>query len=91
LWERPDVFDPERFTPERVAARVPLAYLPFGGGQRLCIGRDLAMMEAQVIVPMVLQACRLELAAGAVIEPKPGITLRTRHGLPMQVRMLSQG
>lgn len=83
FWNRPDDFDPERFAPQNAAARVPFSYIPFGGGQRLCIGKDLAMMEAQVILPMVLQAFALKAAPGHPIEPEPGITLRTRSGLPM--------
>ena len=43
------------------------------------------MMEAQVILPMVLRAFRMELAPGAVVEANPGITLRTKNGLPMIV------
>lgn len=85
FWEKPQEFDPDRFLPERSAARPNYAYIPFGGGQRLCIGSNFAMMEAQVIVAMVSQACRLELVPGFAVEPKPGITLRTQHGLTMAV------
>ncbi|MEW5986164.1 MAG: cytochrome P450 [Chloroflexota bacterium] len=42
-WENPDQFEPERFTPERVAARPRFAYLPLGGGPRQCIGNLFAM------------------------------------------------
>jgi cytochrome P450 len=83
FWEHPLAFDPERFLPERSAGRPPYAYLPFGGGQRLCIGNLFAMAEAQVIVAMVARAVRLELVAGSRVEPLPGITLRARHGLGM--------
>ena len=83
FWDNPEAFDPDRFTPERSSARPQYAYLPFGGGQRLCIGSHLAMLEAQVILSRVLQRFRLELVSGCVVEPMPGITLRLRHGLPM--------
>ncbi len=85
FWDRPEEFDPERFTPANAAGRVPLSYIPFGGGQRLCIGKDLAMMEAQVILPMALRALHMKHAPGTVVEPNPGITLRTKFGLPMIV------
>lgn len=85
FWENPESFDPDRFTSQRSASRPQYAYLPFGGGQRLCIGSHLAMLEAQVIVARVLQRFRLELVPSCVVTPMPGITLRLRHGLLMTV------
>jgi len=83
LWDRPDVFDPARFAPERTAARPRFAYIPFGGGPRICIGAGFAMTEALVILAMLGQRYRLRLAPGAAVEPVGLITLRPRHGLPM--------
>jgi len=83
LWERPDVFDPERFAPERASARPRFAYIPFGGGPRICIGMGLAMTEALVILAMLGQRYRLRLAPDGAVEPVGLITLRPRNGLPM--------
>jgi len=83
FWDHPDEFDPDRFLSERAAGRPQHAYLPFGGGQRQCIGKDFAMMEALVILAMVTQRYRLDRVPGHPVEPKPGITLRTRNGLLM--------
>jgi len=83
FWDHPGEFDPERFLSERAAGRPQHAYLPFGSGQRQCIGKDFAMMEALVILAMVTQRYRLDLVPGHPVEPKPGITLRTRNGLLM--------
>lgn len=47
FWPDPERFDPERFTPERSAGRPKLTYLPFGTGQRMCIGNGFALMKAQ--------------------------------------------
>jgi cytochrome P450 len=54
-WPHPEQFIPERFTKEEIAARPKYAYFPFGGGPRVCIGQALATLEAQVILPMLLQ------------------------------------
>jgi cytochrome P450 len=81
FWERPEQFDVDRFLPQRAAGRAPHAYLPFGGGQRLCIGNNFAMTEALIILAMVLSRYRLALVPGHPVEPKPGITLRAAHGL----------
>jgi cytochrome P450 len=83
LWDRPDVFDPERFAPDRAATRPRFAYIPFGGGPRICIGAGFAMTEALIILAMLGQRYRLRLAPGASVEPVGLITLRPRHGLPM--------
>jgi cytochrome P450 len=85
LWDRPTVFDPERFAPEQAAARPRFAYIPFGGGPRICIGAAFAMTEAMVILAMLGQRYRLRLAPGAVVEPVGLITLRPRNGLPMSI------
>jgi len=85
LWERPLVFDPERMAPERLA-RVPrYAYIPFGGGPRICIGAGFAMQEAVLIVAAVAQRFRLRLAPDHEVEPLGLITLRPKGGLPMRL------
>jgi cytochrome P450 len=86
LWERPEEFDPERFTPERSAARPEYAYFPFGGGPRRCIGNQFAMMEAQLILAMTVQAFSLHAVPGHPVEPDPILTLRPRHGVWMTLR-----
>lgn len=88
FWESPERFDPERFTPERSADRPRYAYFPFGGGPRVCIGKSFALMEAELIVAMVAQKCRLDLVPGHPVEPLPMITLQPRYGLPMTIREL---
>ena len=83
LWDDPLRFDPQRFSPERSAARPRFAYLPFGGGPRICIGAQLAMIEATLILATLAQRFRLKLAPGPEIELQARITLRPKGGLPM--------
>lgn len=82
-WPDPDTFDPERFTEERSEGRPRYAYLPFGGGPRLCIGSNFALMEAPLILAGIFQHYRLELLPGHKVEPDPLVTIRPRGGLPM--------
>jgi cytochrome P450 len=81
LWKDPERFDPERFTPTAIAQRHRFAYLPFGGGPRICIGNGFAIAEAQVIVAMVTQRYQLRLAPGHMVEPIGLITLRPKNGV----------
>jgi cytochrome P450 len=76
FWETPDVFDPDRFAPRRASARPPLAYFPFGGGPRHCIGSGFATAEMQLIVAAVAQRYRLERIGDPRPVPAAGLTLR---------------
>lgn len=83
FWDRPEVFDPERFTPEAEAARHRHAWFPFGGGPRSCIGRHLAMLEATLMLVALVRRYdfaptqeRLALSAG--ISLRPAGEVRTR-------------
>jgi hypothetical protein len=64
FWPNPEGFDPERFAPEAAAARHRFAYFPFAGGPRVCIGNNLALLEAVLILAMVSRRYRV---AGADI------------------------
>lgn len=85
-WPEPDTFDPERFTEERSEGRPRYANLPFGGGPRLCIGNNFALMEAPLILAGIFQHYQLEVLPGHQVEPDPLVTIRPRDGLPMTLR-----
>ncbi|MEU1119673.1 MULTISPECIES: cytochrome P450 [unclassified Streptomyces] len=57
-WPEPEKFVPERFTPEAVAQRPRLAYVPFGFGPRSCEGAALATVEAQLVLAVLLKRFR---------------------------------
>ena len=83
FWENPEQFDPQRFTPTRKAERPRYAYLPFGGGPRLCIGNSFAMTEAILLLASIVQQFRLGLVPGSIVETEPLITLRPKGQLMM--------
>jgi cytochrome P450 len=61
------------------------AYFPFGGGPRICIGNNFALMEAALVLATIARKYRLRIADDAVVEPLPSMTLRPAHGLKMIV------
>jgi cytochrome P450 len=85
FWPDPDRFDPTRFAPESAAVRRPFSFLPFGGGPRVCIGRALAMTEAQLVIATIASRFRFELLAGYAAEPERLFVLRPRGGVPVLV------
>lgn len=83
-WDEPTKFDPERFSPGRSAGRHPFAWIPFGAGQRLCIGRDFAMLEGQMILATVLQQFTLTPLTKELPQPQLAATLKPRGTVLMQ-------
>lgn len=77
----PERFDPDRWTPARERALPRFAYLPFGGGPRVCIGNGFALLEAQLIVAAVARRTRLRLAPGQAIDLNAQITLSNHGGM----------
>jgi len=83
----PERFDPERWRDDPVRkGKIPrFAYFPFAGGPRVCIGAGFAMMEATLLLATIAQRYRFSLAPNAVVTPLFSVTLRPKHGLPMQL------
>jgi cytochrome P450 len=83
-WPEPESYVPDRFAVEHTHA--DHQYLPFGGGQRVCVGRHFAMVEATLVLAVLLQNVRPELVPGFPVEPEALVTLRPRHGMLMVAR-----
>jgi cytochrome P450 len=78
--------DPQAFRPERwdgnLAKQLPrFAYMPFGGGPRICIGNRFAVMESTLILAAVAQRFRLEWQSDRPVQLMPSITLRPKNGV----------
>ena len=80
-FDDPLAFKPERWSDD-LARRLPrFAFLPFGGGPRICIGNRFALMEAVLILATVAQRYRLETRDRTGVEPFASITLRPKEGI----------
>jgi cytochrome P450 len=82
-FDRPDEFIPGRWTPEFERQLPKFAYIPFGGGPRICIGNQFALMEARLVLATVAQRYRLRYAGQGDPGLAPLITLRPKRGMPM--------
>ncbi|MCX8025370.1 MAG: cytochrome P450, partial [Thermanaerothrix sp.] len=85
FWEEAEAFRPERFDERGARAHPRFAYIPFGGGPRLCIGNQFALVEAQLILSRVLQCYRLAFAGAGPVRAEPLVTLRPKGGMPMRL------
>lgn len=84
-WAAPEVFDPQRFSPENEPKIEKYGYIPFGAGPRICVGNHFALMEAQILLAQVVSRYRLHLAPGTKVEPLRQVTTSPKYGLPMLV------
>jgi cytochrome P450 len=79
-------FDPNRFSPDREAALPRFAYMPFGGGRRICIGNQFALMEGQIILSTIAREVSMEPLSSRPPGLQPLITLHPKGGVPVRIR-----
>ncbi|XP_049274018.1 LOW QUALITY PROTEIN: cytochrome P450 3A8-like [Rhipicephalus sanguineus] len=92
FWEQPEVFDPERFSPENKGHVDPVVYQPFGQGPRNCVGMRFAQLEMKLTMAKLLSKYKLllddrhikekdlELESTFVLAmPKDGIWLKVEN------------
>ncbi len=77
IWGDPQVFRPERWLDPNFERSLPrYAYMPFGGGARVCIGNHFAMMEAILIMATMAQSIDLDLKMTEPLKVQPAVTMR---------------
>jgi len=75
-WKNPERFEPERFSDSE---RQTGAYLPFSGGQRICVGKDLAYLESKTILVEILRNFNYEVIKGDLIPDQSQVSLQTKE------------
>jgi len=89
VFPEPEAFIPERFTRERKAALPRGAYVPFGGGSRICIGKRFGQTEVKLVATKLLQRLRHEALPGRTVTIRQMPTLSPKEGLPMRIQPLT--
>ncbi|MEI6949556.1 cytochrome P450 [Paraflavisolibacter sp. H34] len=85
-WDRPDEFRPERFLPAGGGQAAKGAYIPFGAGQRMCIGSQFALWEMVAVLAVLGRHLRPRPVEGYVPRMVPSLTLGASEGMPMHIR-----
>ncbi|MBL6966091.1 MAG: cytochrome P450 [Anaerolineales bacterium] len=80
FYPNPELYKPERWLPAARAVRPKMAYFPFGGGQRLCIGEHFAWMVGILTIATVMQTWRFKQIPGRRMTPEFTVTLRSPNG-----------
>jgi cytochrome P450 family 110 len=89
LHHRPELYpDPDQFRPERFLERQfsLYEYIPFGGGNRRCLGMAFALFEMKLVLATILSQWQLQLTSDRPIHPiRRGFTIAPEKGVPMRV------
>jgi cytochrome P450 len=90
FWDQPEVFDPDRYTPENARGRHRYAHFPFGGGPHQCLGMHLFYLEAQLIIATMLPRYRFQLHTKGIPAPRVAASLRPRDRVRATVRRVQR-
>lgn len=89
VWNDPDAFDPERFAPGQFSEReMRFAYMPFGGGKRICLGMHFALTEAIVLIANLVRRFHFSPAEGEPVEFAVGTALHPKRPVYLNVEAL---
>ncbi len=83
FWERPDDFDPDRWSEDRRPSD-RFRFLPFGGGPRVCLGSRFALMEAVLVLAAIIRRVELSPAPGLDAYPVMTVTLHPRGAMRLR-------
>ena len=81
VWDKPEIFDPERFKTERMAGQHMFAYVPFSAGPRKCAGDDFAILEGTLAIAMIIQKYDIKLVPNQNLTAGMGVSMHPRNTL----------
>jgi cytochrome P450 len=82
FWPQPEQFDPERFLNNESRR---FSHMPFGAGERICIGSHFAMLESQLLLSMIVQHFDLQLLNNVEADIEMAVALRPKGGIPVLI------
>lgn len=89
-WNNPDQFDPERFNKNNRINLPKNAYIPFGSGPRVCIGKHLGLMIMKFAISMILQQFELKIDPKLEVAEDPLITIKPDKAIPLKLKERGQ-
>ena len=84
-WEKPDEFDPDRFSTPQGKEALRKAWLPFSQGPRVCLGAGFAMQESVLILASLARRYRFETDPEHTPVPVGRLTLRSENGIRLRI------
>jgi cytochrome P450 len=85
-YDDPETFDPGRWRPDRANDRPTYAFFPFGGGPRICIGKQFSLLEARLILGVLCRRFELHRVDDSPIELRPSLTMHPENPVEMELR-----
>ncbi|KAH8309490.1 hypothetical protein KR059_010788 [Drosophila kikkawai] len=91
IYPSPNEFQPERFSPEEVASRPSVAWLPFGDGPRNCLGMRFGQMQMRIALALLIKNFRFSMCSETsdplVFDPK-SLVLTVLGGIQLKVEVI---
>jgi cytochrome P450 len=88
LWDDPLAFDPDRFIRQPELRTKGAAFMPFGGGPRICVGAAFAVMEAVMVLANLMRDYEIDIAPDCYPRPKMTVTLRPEGGIKARLKRI---